>query len=317
MGCSASTSSSDGASSSNAFNLPCQLVLKSRVQETHDVISVLLALPGSLALPSGGYRPLSSDVCYALLLEVTDAAGQAVMRPYTPVSMPRDDAVTGHVKLAVKVYPNARFGGALASMEVGSPITLKSIISKFPLTPMRLLPPANAGSLPDPPRTLWPHVTFLAGGTGITPCWQAVQYLLNPKAHNAGLEGADEPSPMPTRRISLLFFAHGHNDFLLQKDINAVVDAVTAGAPMPVAGASPVPALPGVTLDVLTITSDSAHRTNPRGALEGRLPAPGPDAMVMICGPPAFYDGLCGPRGQPVGGMLKALGYDDEMVYKF
>ena len=55
--------------------------------------------------------------------------------------------------------------------------------------------------------------------------------------------------------------------------------------------------------------------------IKARMPAPG-FGKVMVCGPPAMMDAVCGPKGEkgaqgPLGGMLKEMGYSEEDVYKF
>ena len=48
---------------------------------------------------------------------------------------------------------------------------------------------------------------------------------------------------------------------------------------------------------------------------------PAADTLVFVCGLPAMYESLCGPRGEsktlPADSVLAKLGYSAEMVYKF
>lgn len=47
--------------------------------------------------------------------------------------------------------------------------------------------------------------------------------------------------------------------------------------------------------------------------------APAADTRALVCGLPAVYDAICGPRlvaGVAPGSYLAALGYSDEMVIK-
>ena len=47
---------------------------------------------------------------------------------------------------------------------------------------------------------------------------------------------------------------------------------------------------------------------------------PAEDACVFVCGVPALYAALCGPRDQKgvaAGTVLQRLGYLDHMVFKF
>ena len=43
-------------------------------------------------------------------------------------------------------------------------------------------------------------------------------------------------------------------------------------------------------------------------------------ALVFVCGVPAMYDALCGPRGEkelPPDSALATLGYTADMIFKF
>ena len=47
-------------------------------------------------------------------------------------------------------------------------------------------------------------------------------------------------------------------------------------------------------------------------------PRPEEDALIFVCGPPAFYDALCGPRTEEgLSGLLAEMGYAAEQVVKF
>lgn len=47
-------------------------------------------------------------------------------------------------------------------------------------------------------------------------------------------------------------------------------------------------------------------------------PAPSEDSMVFVCGPPAMYQSLCGPRGEPeLSGVLAQMGHMKSQVFKF
>ena len=48
------------------------------------------------------------------------------------------------------------------------------------------------------------------------------------------------------------------------------------------------------------------------------LPPPVPDVLIFVCGPPAMYESLCGPRDDPeLTGVLRDLGYSKDQVIKF
>lgn len=72
-----------------------------------------------------------------------------------------------------------------------------------------------------------------------------------------------------------------------------------------------------------------AHRVCPYAGEVGRVDEekigrlcspPAADTLVFVCGVPAMYEALCGPRGEAAlkdGSVLKKLGYTQEMVFKF
>ena len=52
------------------------------------------------------------------------------------------------------------------------------------------------------------------------------------------------------------------------------------------------------------------------------MPAPGPDSLVLVCGPPGMMKAVSGDKTPdykqgPVEGLLKDAGYTEDMVYKF
>ena len=59
-----------------------------------------------------------------------------------------------------------------------------------------------------------------------------------------------------------------------------------------------------------------------KAAIEEEAPNHGPDmeddVIVFVCGPPAMYTALCGPREEAdVNGLLGEMGYSKDQVYKF
>lgn len=52
------------------------------------------------------------------------------------------------------------------------------------------------------------------------------------------------------------------------------------------------------------------------------LPTPGPDHLIMVCGPPPMMKAVSGDKAEdksqgPLTGLLKDMGYTESMVYKF
>lgn len=60
----------------------------------------------------------------------------------------------------------------------------------------------------------------------------------------------------------------------------------------------------------------------PQDMLKQHLPHPGPDSLVLVCGPPGMMGALSGDKlpdksQGPLTGLLKELGFDESNVYKF
>jgi hypothetical protein len=56
--------------------------------------------------------------------------------------------------------------------------------------------------------------------------------------------------------------------------------------------------------------------------LAAHMPPPGPDNLVMVCGPPGMMAAVSGDKAPdksqgPLSGLLKGMGYSEDMVYKF
>ena len=56
--------------------------------------------------------------------------------------------------------------------------------------------------------------------------------------------------------------------------------------------------------------------------IKANMPAPSPDNMVFVCGPPGMVAAICGPKTEKnqqgeVDGHMKKIGYTSDMVFKF
>ena len=56
--------------------------------------------------------------------------------------------------------------------------------------------------------------------------------------------------------------------------------------------------------------------------ITSKLPAPADDILIFVCGPEPMLRHISGGKGEnytqgPLAGLLKELGYTEEMVYKF
>ena len=138
---------------------------------------------------------------------------------------------------------------------------------------------------------------MLAGGTGITPMIQALHALL----------GADENAP----KITLLYGCQQEDDILARDLLEGWAETYADR------------------FQFVPILSDDDQWDGPKGyidqdKLDTYLPSAATsnndeDVIVLVCGPPAMYASLCGPREEPetVSGILGSLGYSASQVYKF
>ncbi|KAK9467002.1 NADH-cytochrome b5 reductase [Lipomyces arxii] len=93
----------------------------------------------------------------AVLVKYVTAKGNAVIRPYTPVSDIND---TSKFTLLVKTYPNGKMSAHIHAMKKGDTIEVKGPIVKYPWTP-------NKKS----------DVILLGAGSGITPLAQLAKEI--------------------------------------------------------------------------------------------------------------------------------------------
>lgn len=131
-----------------------QCELLSKVSVAHDVRVFTFATPDRS-------KPLNLPTCACILAtgEAVDSAGNAVVRPYTPVST---NATVGKFELMIKVYPEGKLSKHLDMLQVGAKMGFKHI-------------PPNV-------KIQYPFgkakVGMIAGGTGITPIMQALHAAL-------------------------------------------------------------------------------------------------------------------------------------------
>lgn len=205
--------------------------------------------------------------------------GGATIRPYTPIST---NAKKGEFDMMVKVYKNGEFSEWLDGIEIGHPVEFKHI----PFN-VKIQHPFGCKKL-----------GILCGGTGITPMVQALHAVL----------GTEEDSTA----VSVLYGSRGADDILLKDDLDRWEDQSKGQ------------------LKITHILSDAAeedkNKDSPfergfidRARLLKYMPGPEEDCLIFVCGPPAMYEVLCGPRGEDLkeGSLLAALGYKNEQIIKF
>lgn len=145
-------------------------------------------------------------------------------------------------------------------------------------------------------------IGMIAGGSGITPMLQVIREILK--------------NPADTTQVTLVFCNQTPSDILLRTELDRLA-VVSKGQ-----------------LNVLYVV-DKNENFEPNiahvgyvtpGFLSTFLPAPSPDTLVYVCGPPPMLVSVAGNKkfetGKPpaqgeVGGILKELGYSADMVFKF
>ena len=145
-------------------------------------------------------------------------------------------------------------------------------------------------------------IIMLVGGTGITPMIQALHAIL----------GGDDDNEV------VLFYGSRTQDDILGFDL---LDSWAKENPKK--------------LKVVHVLSDEPAEgskdcsswTGRRGYINREViqeeapsfgPERGDDVIVFVCGPPAMYNALSGPRGEDeVKGLLADMGSSKEQVYKF
>lgn len=273
------TAQADAAKYSGALdpNAWTELKLIDKKQLTHNTVSLRYELPGGAAVN----LPVASCLLTkASMQSPGDDKPKVIIRPYTPVSPP--DA-PGYLDLAIKVYPEGKMSKHMGEMKVGESLAFKGPIPKYPYK-------ANAKT----------EIGMIAGGTGITPMLQVADHILG--------------NPADKTKVSLIYANVSESDIMLKDKIDAlaakhpdqfkvyyVVDKAKWGGIFWKGGVG------YVNRDMV-----SAH-----------LPAPtNKDGLIMVCGPPGMMNAVSGDKAQDksqgeLSGLLKAMGYTQDQVYKF
>eukprot|EP01052_Picozoa_sp_SAG31_P006128 SAG31_NODE_279_length_18600_cov_21.254527_2_plen_296_part_00 len=229
---------------------------------------------------------LDLPVCACLLMKGTAPDGESVVRPYTPISA---NSMQGKFQLLVKEYAAGQLSRFVHSLSVGDTAGFKHI--KFNVKTQLPYAPGPAGAEV--------HIAALCGGSGITPMYQALQRLAS--------------SPGDATKVTVLCSNKTAADVLLKTELDGLVSA-SAGR---------------FTVKYFLTRTPEGEQNEADGWVHGRIdaesiklhcPTPSSNVKVFVCGVPAMYEQLCGPRGEtelPEGSVLAQLGYTNEMVVKF
>jgi nitrate reductase (NAD(P)H) len=254
-----------------------KLPLVEKVFVSHDTRIFRFGLPSptmKLGLPTGMHMFLKGSW-----------KGQIVMRPYTPMT---NDSTLGHVDFLIKVYfanthPKFPEGGKMSqlldSLKIGDCIEVKGPMGEF------VYQGKGAFSWHNKPRKC-SHISMIAGGTGLTPCWQVALSVLS--------------DPDDQTKVSLLYANQTPADILAREQLDELarkhpqrfsiwytVDRVPEGLEWP--------------YDVGFINEK---------LIKMHLFPPGDGAVTVMCGPPIMLEKACTPN-------LIKFGYKEDDIFAF
>ncbi|OAY31665.1 NADH-cytochrome b5 reductase-like protein [Manihot esculenta] len=189
-----------------------------------------------------------------------------------------DPDAKGHFDLLIKVYPEGKMSQHFASLKPGDAIEIKGPIEKLRYSP-----------------NMKKHIGMVAGGTGITPMLQVIEAILK--------------NPNDNTQVSLLYANISPDDILLKQKL----DFLAASHP---------------NFKVFyTVDNPSKNWKGGTGYISKDmvvkgLPGPSNDALILVCGPPGMMKHISGNKAEDYSqgeltGILKELGYTEQMVYKF
>ncbi|KAJ4952132.1 hypothetical protein NE237_028964 [Protea cynaroides] len=189
-----------------------------------------------------------------------------------------DPDAKGYFDLLIKLYPDGKMSQYLESLKPGDVLEVKGPIAKLRYTP-----------------NMKKNIGMIAGGSGITPMLQIIDAIVK--------------NPDDTTQVSLIFANASPDDILLKEKL----DILAANHP---------------NLKVFyTVDNPSKNWRGGKGfvskdmVVKG-LPGPSEDTLIAVCGPPGMMKHLSGEKNKDrsqgeLSGLLKDLGYTEQMVYKF
>ncbi|KAI9208661.1 uncharacterized protein BJ171DRAFT_419559 [Polychytrium aggregatum] len=200
-------------------------------------------------------------------------------RHYSPISWDYD-----HFDLIVKKYPDGAVSQFIHSAVPGDKIEICGAFETWKYQP---------GD--------YDHIAMIAGGTGVTPCYQLIKKILK--------------DPSDNTQISLIYANRTEADILLRSELEFLTNKY--------------PDQIKVYHTVETGTTWSWKQG--KGYINEKMVqqmVPSPDSdkrlQILVCGPEGMMRHVSGTKGTPVdqdeqgplGGILAKLGYTAEQVYK-
>ncbi|CAL5095518.1 unnamed protein product [Urochloa decumbens] len=151
-------------------------------QLSHNVAKFKFVLPtptSALGLPIGQHISCRGQ----------DAAGEEIIKPYTPTTL---DSDLGHFELVIKMYPQGRMSHHFREMKVGDYLSVKGPKGRFKYQPGQVK-----------------AFGMIAGGSGITPMFQVVTRAI--------LE-----NPEDNTKVHLIYANVTYDDILLKEELDSM-----------------------------------------------------------------------------------------------
>ncbi|KAG2618494.1 hypothetical protein PVAP13_3NG079622 [Panicum virgatum] len=117
-----------------------------------------------------------------------DAAGEEVIKPYTPTTL---DSDLGHFELVIKMYPQGRMSHHFREMKVGDYMSVKGPKGRFKYQPGQVR-----------------AFGMIAGGSGITPMFQVTRAILE--------------NPQDNTKVHLIYANVTYDDILLKEELDSM-----------------------------------------------------------------------------------------------
>lgn len=262
-------------------NVKVPLRVVDRQFVSHDTIRLKLALPSTEHRPG---IPVGSHVYFVARIE-----GQTVVRPYTPVSL---DTQKGYMDFVIKVYkantnPNFPRGGKMSQYLMNIPID-QCVDVRGPSGNLHYKGLGVFAIKPDDGSPMKQYkakfVNMICGGSGITPMFQLLSYVLN--------------DMKDMTRLSLVFANKSEGDILLRDELDSFVSKFPNQ------------------LRVWYVVTEPPENWNYSSGyvtdsiLFEHLYPPGNDTLVLLCGPVPMVEFACYPN-------LAKLNYPRDRIFTY
>lgn len=242
--------------------------------ESHDTKVLRFALPE-------GDMTLGMTCASCILLRFTNDEGKEIVRPYTPISSLDQQ---GYFDLMIKKYPNAQMGTFLFNLKKNQTVDIKGPFEKIKVKTNQ-----------------WKRIGLIAGGTGITPCYQVAQHVMK--------------DPKDETQVDLIYANKTKADVLLGNELHKMVERYPRFSVYHTLSNPHDSWVGGIGF----ISKEMIKAFMPPPAAKPK------DSIIMVCGPPAMMEHICGdkdfskspPQQGEVKGLLKEMGYNAKQVFKF